>query len=599
MEKQHEDDIVDLKEDHQVEVDMRDQNIKRLEEEIEQNNQRDKLTQIRVNNLLQAYNDLQSEAVTVKETLKQANAEAQAGEASYDELKRECENLTPISAHGSPFQGTSAQLETVAEASFQELESSTTNKEHIWQGFQAMAADLRKVLDENSQFCNENYSLKQALREDPERDPGIGKVLDYKNEKIRELNNTANEYAMKLSKLQRKSSADVSLANHKIDALHTQLSEERASLSLVHSSMSEYKEISESILAMLKGKVHTNQLIQAMEEYFQVALEDNQILVMGSKQQSDKIDEMYQTVDMLQAELMDTKASLEEKEDICHEYEDDRRAKDTKLEVLAMKSESLEYEHEKIVQQKDRELARFNREVVSLNNALQEMVVRSFPERQQFFVEVKEKESRDATARCQELSQENYELQECLHARVEQEDNQMCLNYITDQQNEQDVARYVEAEATLEVLREEIKLLQRLPSHISITQVLEEREELVAARDRIRALECHSPEGKKLPAEASTNQTILQLKLIGYRILGVMADFNIEANSRGYSDNFDEVRQYITKYTEILDGIAADENESNSNASYAQEENTAANDEDLLDSKDLSPRAWARRYPPR
>lgn len=606
IEKRHENDVADLREEHKLEMDERRQDIERLERHLRKANQRNERTQMRVNGLLQGHTELKSQVNASEETLQQAIAASQALQARYDELKEQYEK-SKIVAQENPLQGPSSQpSQQDTKADVEHMDDDTVQ---LRQAFRVMAADLNQAHAENRLRFAENHDLKRALRQHPERDPGLHKVVAYQDKLLCDIQTRASECSMALEKLQIESTTNNEIANAEITKLRTQLSEKCFSIAHLQSSVQIFKAQSEKILAMLKAKVYPNDLIQAMDGYFQTAIKDNQVLAAGGKRQADLIDEMHEITSILRADLLQAKRSSDEKDDLCEQLKRDMRERENEVGGLQVKSEALEHDLEKAVQEKDEKIAELEREMITVVENVQTMMNSTLDERIWQYVGLKEQETARATANCRAIFSENWELQHRLHDLQQEEDFQKCLVYFKDQNHQQVEARLREAEEELGFLRDENQLQRKLPPTINITTVLAEREELEAARLRIRNLEQALQAENSVTEEGALRKavdSILSLKLLGFRMLVQIARMNNAVKVRENRDDFDEVDAYVAECEERLnavetyddsdsDDIAADEPQESEEAEDAA---VVKGDANLQDSVNLTPTQWARKYPP-
>ena len=546
MEKRHENEVADLNEEHKIEIDERDKKIHRLEGQIKRARTKNERTQMQVNDLREGQTKLKSQVDASHQALQQATAVSEALQAQYDELKDKSEiTITtsdqPQSPHG--------QQEITAEATNQEGGVSEDEMGQFRQAYLAIAADLNQALADNHRLFAEAYDLKQALEKDPDRDPGVQMLIGHKDQALRDLHATAWQCSIELRKLQKESSENIKLAKKEIKRLRTQVLDKNRSVACLHSSMSEYKEVSESILAMLKGRVYPNDLIQGMEDYYQAALKDNRILSTGSMKQSDQIDELYETLGSLRADFLQTKRSLDEKDDLYDQIQRDMREKENELGVVQMKLECLEHDHAKAVDEKDREIAEANRLMVRVEENVSQMINGSLDDCQLHFLLLKAEEKQRAVTRCQEAMNEIGELRQRLQDRESQDALNTCLQYFNDQKYQQDAARLRKIEEELRSVHDEMQLLRRLPQDINLTQVLKEREELEAARKRIHALEADLRKVNcktNNAAHAKAVDSILKLKGFCSQLLVMISRFGRAAKARGEGDYHDELEAFIT-----------------------------------------------------
>ncbi len=486
IEKRHENDVADLKEEHELEVQERDKTIQRLEGQLKSAEKKNERMRMRVNGLLEGHSALKTEVEAAKEALQDVIGATQVLQAQYDELKRKYESSITGPGHDDPVEGGSIPpIEQETEAATDGCEYLPEDLDQLRHAFRNMASDLFKALEENRNRWGEVYQLRRALEQDPAHDIGLQQVVEYKDQKIRELETTASECSVALDKLERESSKDMHLAHEEISRLRDQIAEKSSAVSVLRTSRAKFQDVAEDILDMLKGKVYPNDLIQAMEVYYQTAISDNKTLASGSKKLADQVDEMHETITTLRGEVLEAKRSSEEKDALCEQLTQDIREKENEVGSLEVKLEALQHDYDQLGQEKRQTIADLERGVENVSEKVDQLLDATLDERNRVYVQLKEHETSLADARSQELFAENETLRRQLQDLQQQDELGICLGYFTDIKQEQMAARLKEAEEELETLRAEIHLLRKLPPEINITQVLEEREELVMLRKRL------------------------------------------------------------------------------------------------------------------
>lgn len=587
IELRHKNDVADLQEEHELEVAGRNQDIERLENDLRRANRKRGRTQLRVDELLQSHTELQAEVDASKEALQQAVSASQALQAQYDELKEKYENC---SVHDNALQippTQSGEQGTIAECPLHEHENLEQDLNQLRQAFHTMAADLNKALDENRLRANEVYELKRALEQHPEHDIGLQKVIEYKDKWLEELRATAAQCSSDLDKLQKDSAQNKDLADGVISRLQARIAEKTSIIARLQYSKNEYKEVSESILAMLQKKAYRDDLIQAMESHFQTVRSDNYVLAAGNMELQKQIDEMSDEISTLQADLLQAKISSDEKDDQCEQIQRDMCEKENEVGALQIKTERLEYDLEQAMGEKERCLAMAENGLTEVTAEMKKLMDGTVDERTRAYLRIKEQETENSKARYRQLQDHNNELQQRLDELGQQAESQTCLIYYNGARHDLVEARCRDAEEAVTALRNENQLLQKLPPTINITKVLEDREELERARERIQSLEEAIPQinitkvlndqvelgkarekiqslervireekqrsgngGQKKAVEA-----IIALKLAGFQMLLQIDKMN-KANKAGErGDDFGDVTNFINECQDFLDGI--------------------------------------------
>lgn len=578
METRHENDVADLKEDHALMVAGLNEEIARLQSELTVTNRKWAKTQKRFKGLLQGYTDLKAEVNTSKEALQQVTSASQALQVQYDELKEKHDNSL---VHNNAIQlplSQSGQQAINAECSLPEHQSLEQDLNQSRWALHAMAVDLNKALDENRLRSGEIYQLKRALEEHPEHDIGLAKVIEYKDKMLQDLQATAGKCSMDLDKLQKQSSEDKDLARDEISSLNAQLARKSSLISWLRSSVNDYQVVSEDILGMLQKKAYPNDLIQAMDSYFQVATNDNRILAAGSMRQEKQIEEMYGEISKLQADLLQAKRSSDEKDDLCKHVQQDLREQEAKMGSLEMELERLQHDLQQAVEEKEGSVAEAKRRMAVMADNLEKVMDGTVDECARMYIRLKEQDADRIAARYQQVCQENYELRQIAEDRQQQTDLDKCCAYFYGVDFDNAQARLEDAEKDIMALREENQRLTNLPHVVHVSKVLKDQEELQKAQEKIHRLEqvIKGEEWKQGNCDRKTAaEYILQLKLIGFQLLLQIDRLN-KANIVGAKgDEYGAVKEYIDHYQFLIEAIPSCDEEAENDVHELEEREEA------------------------
>lgn len=174
IEKRHENDVADLKEEHELVVEERDKTIQRLTGQVKRVNKKNDRMQMRVNGLLEGHSALKTEVEATKEALQQVISASQVLRAQYDELKPKYESSIKGPMQDNSVRGESTTpIEQETEATTNESEIPMEDLDQLRDAFRNMASDLFRAHGENRNRWAKIYQLRRGLEQDPAPDTDL------------------------------------------------------------------------------------------------------------------------------------------------------------------------------------------------------------------------------------------------------------------------------------------------------------------------------------------------------------------------------------------------------------------------------------------
>lgn len=478
METRHTNDITDLKEEHEVEVTEYKEKIEHLKGQLERAKERKNKTQVRVNGLLQGHADLQAQVDASDKARQQVTSDFQALEIQYDQLNEKYEKfLVPNGTVQFPSTQPTEE-EVTARCQVHEHTSLEQDLIQSQEVSRALARDLNNALDENRRRCNEVRNLRWALEDHPEYDIGLQAVVDYQEKTLKDLQATSNQCSLELDKLQKESAHNKDLADAEIFSLNAQLTEKNSLVSQLRTSTNEYKQVSENILAMLQKKAYPNDLIQAMESYYQAAISDNDALTVSIKRREEQIDEMTGQINKLRADLLHEKRSSDEKDDLCRQNEQDIFDKKNTIEDVQTRLEMAEGDLERLVEERDVSLAEAEGRFMMVTGYLEQMVNGAIDDGARAYIVRRTQEADQATSLYHQACEQNNQLRQLAEQREAQASELLKDAVKDDLRLEQVRARLEEAEKEVNTLRDEIRGLRQLPLAVDVSRQMQDQPEV-------------------------------------------------------------------------------------------------------------------------
>ncbi|MCJ1262330.1 hypothetical protein MMC22_002200 [Lobaria immixta] len=256
-------DLADLEEDHEL---------KAAEAEIS-------VLQQRVEDLetykLTMKVDFEAKEVTVQHLL----AGSQSLQERNDKLKEQCDLLF-------------AESEQLQRSALDEIEERKEVQQGLEQAFtakDALARDLAGAQNQARYFEHRMIELTNALGETPSEVANMSSVIDQKDKMFSDLEMRAGECFTALTKLEEQRSQEEKIARHEIASLKAELGQHENTIERLRKSKDSFQNQCEAVLLMLRDKVRGVDLVNAMDEYFQTAVEDNSFLINEIKRQESQL----------------------------------------------------------------------------------------------------------------------------------------------------------------------------------------------------------------------------------------------------------------------------------------------------------------------
>ncbi|MCJ1465127.1 hypothetical protein MMC07_003743 [Pseudocyphellaria aurata] len=332
------------------------------------------------------------QAITTSLHLQQNNNELKK---MYEDIAKESEESNCSALNHQ----TSATLAAVEEKNVLQQELSdvlNTNR--------ALLADLTAA-QELATFCERRMkALNYALAQSPNEIANLSGVIALKDKMFSDVDRRAKESSLALHNLEKKSDMDRRLARQETVVLKAELEKNQRTIAELWMSREVFQGQCEAILAMQRKKVRTDDLITAMDGYFQTVLHDNSVLKSEIQRQACEISSQNLKVVMHEAAMEDIEKTLKAEKESNNELRLALSTKDIEFGALEVELNSVHADHQSIIDEKDRQLADADQRVQNAFDAIENFINEGLDERQRLLIQRKDEKIAALEKRCQRLS---------------------------------------------------------------------------------------------------------------------------------------------------------------------------------------------------
>lgn len=427
--------------------------------------------------------DLESRQVTIQQLV----AASQSFQQNNDNLmeERNCRSRAPeeceISALNHQIAATLAAVEE-RKLVQQELDCAM-NANH------ALATSLATAQN-HGKFCEGRMiELCNAMDKTPNEVANMSGVIAQKDKLFSDLENRAGECLTALIKLKEKRGEEKTSAGREIATLKAKLGRKEKIIADLRKSKSSHQSQRESIFAILQSKVHRDDVISALEESYQTANQDNSTLTTEVERLDSELSSQELKITSLEAAIREAERSLKEEKESSKEVILALTSKDTELGALQMKLDSLEAEHQSIIDEKDDRLADADWRLREAYNATVELMVKGREERERHFIKRKDDKIAALERKCQELSSDHQQLERYIQTQAEVSARNAWAASVSKVASEETLVNLREAQAHIEHQHELLQGRLGLPASLSVTQALAIMKALSEAQEKIEELE--------------------------------------------------------------------------------------------------------------
>lgn len=273
------------------------------------------------------------ELVHVINRMKQSNQEQQA--AHRDWVKRNEEMLRDANKERN---GLEAQLKTLQET------------------HSAMASELLKTQETAHEYWAKIHGLGGEEGRPLDSDD-LKKLIGYKDRAYQDLRIEAVECFDRFAELEKSSNKDRINACQEVSSLRDELEGLKSSNEYLEAAKKQYQLRAENYLGFFHRKLVASDLTEAMADYFDMAVKDNQKLNAKLENQTIEISDLRSKVRSLEAKSRRNQDLFEKKEGLVAELEEKICQEEIKVHNGEMDLALTANDHQRIINQKDEIIA--------------------------------------------------------------------------------------------------------------------------------------------------------------------------------------------------------------------------------------------------
>lgn len=419
-------------------------------------------------------------------------------------LRQECDELNAQRYRASTESeqtGRSAPSDQVAAtlAAIEERKAMQKELDAALNAKQILAKDLADAQCNAVTFEDRVREMSAALDQSPNEVANIRGVIELKDKMYSDLTVTAGELLTALTKLEENSARERKIACRKVAKLTATLENKERVITDLRRS----KRHCEDVFAMLPSKVHRDDLINAMEECFQITVQENSFLLTEVERQAVEIDSRDSEIESLKTAVLEAERSLESKTTAGNNFEIALSAKDIDLDTLQMELDSIKADHQVVINQKDESYADAERKIQEAHDTTTELLAMGRDERQNWLLKSKDDKIVALEKKCEKLSSFYQRLNRRLQTRASVSAENAEAASLSEAKSKKTLAKLKEVQDKMENQQEEFRERLGLPASINLIDVLAMEKALGEAQLRIQELEAEQGVGLNRTAESS------------------------------------------------------------------------------------------------
>lgn len=261
--------------------------------------------------------------------------------------------------------------------------------------------------------------LRRALEQSPNEVANIRGVIELKDRMFFDLERKANEYFTALIESKENSSKAKQLAEKEIASLKDQIDHNQICISALEDSKNTLQRHWEDVRGILQEKVLQSDFNQAMNNFYQLAIDDNTFLKAEVKRQANQISCKDLRIVLLQVMAQDIEKSLRATGKTGEELRLAICSKDAEIWRLQIRLDAITLEHQDTCSEKDYQIADLTERLQRGFDRTLGMAEASRDDRERFFIRKKEDEIQALEERCRDLMADKDDLYEQLNAQKE------------------------------------------------------------------------------------------------------------------------------------------------------------------------------------
>lgn len=316
------------------------------------------------------YSAVQEQLAAKDETLQHVVAEHQALQGRFELSEVELKERQQVLAATARFREMVPSLEIRLKQHEIALKETLSEKErlqeYLYSAQQVNISLLAKVVSVETE-AEERYDRMQELASYLEGKPlgtaEMNRIIEYKDHMHAQLEKRVDKSRDTLEELQKKSKHDRNLANAELSSLKDRLRKQSNVLDSLRAGKEALQHANTSLLDVLKRPVKESELLQIMDEHFQVTKQDNFCLTSMVQKQLTENSDAYAQIAVLERMVIENEsANLESQEQLC-KLQDEKASNDIEIGRLEMEVDVLPRDQRLALEAKDAVICQLERKV--------------------------------------------------------------------------------------------------------------------------------------------------------------------------------------------------------------------------------------------
>ena len=179
-----------------------------------------------------------------------------------------------VASLGQNNEESNATLQLAQERNQQKTVELAQSREHN----RLVAQNLQKASQEAEFYRDRAYAINYALGQEPGKYTDFDHEIRLRDQRFSDLEIKAADCFAASRELEKRSMEEQEAARAKVLALQTRLGQQELDMAWLEASKSLFQTRSEEVIDMLSHQILPSDLFDAMNEYFQLVIEDNGVL---------------------------------------------------------------------------------------------------------------------------------------------------------------------------------------------------------------------------------------------------------------------------------------------------------------------------------
>ena len=266
----------------------------------------------------------------------------------------------------------------------------------------AMALELLKTQETAQEYWIKMHGLGGEEGRPLDSDD-LKKLIGYKDRAYQDLRSEAVECFDRFAELEKSCNKDRISACQEVSSLHDELEGLRSSNEYLKDAKAQYQLRAENYLGFFHRKLVASDLTEAMGDYFDIAIKDNQKLNAKLETQNVEISDLRSKVESLEAKSRQRQDLFKEKEELVADLEAKICQEEIKVHNGEMDLALTANDHQRIINQKDECIAGLQSTAENCKKELSSYIYTNADEGVKAYIIQKEKEAKYYEEYCDKL----------------------------------------------------------------------------------------------------------------------------------------------------------------------------------------------------